>query len=115
MDADSWRTSAAQEMVVAREARSAGNERLARVCARRAAGYIAAEYLRRQGIELSSASAITRLQYLKSIPDLPSTITETVDHFLVRITADHMLPIEADLIKDVYFLAEQLLDEELRA
>lgn len=110
---DSWKTSVAAEMRNAYEARSKGNEGRARVCARRAAGDIAEEYLRRQGIQVESSSAIVRLKILRNLPELPSSLAETIDHFLIRITSEHKLPINADLLEDVYFLTEELLAEKL--
>jgi hypothetical protein len=37
----------------------------------------------------------------------------TLEHFLIHTTPEHNLPMEADLIEDVKFLARELLDEDL--
>jgi hypothetical protein len=113
MSEDSWKTYTIDELELAKDARSGGNEGRARVCARRAAGYIADEYLRRQGIHLESTSALTRLKYLATLPNISAPISDTVNHFLVHTTPEHKLPIDADLINDVYFLAKELLGEKI--
>lgn len=113
MAEDTWKTCTIDELALAKDARSGGNEGRARVCARRAAGYIADEYLRRQGFHLESTSAITRLKYLTTLPNISAPISDTVNHFLIHTTPEHKLPIDADLINDVYFLAIELLDEKV--
>lgn len=98
---------------MAEDARIDGNEGRARVCARRAAGHVAGEFLQRRGIAFRTESALERLRYLESYPGLESGVAEIVQHFLVHTTPEHNLPIEADLIAEVRFLAHYLLDESL--
>lgn len=109
MSADSWEEIVSRELEHAEAARSAGNEGMARVCARRAAGAIIAEYLRREGMPQSKASAFDLLRYMGSQPGMTAHTLEVVGHFLARITPDHELPIEADLIADARWLADELL------
>ncbi|MFC1922500.1 hypothetical protein ACFLY4_04355 [Chloroflexota bacterium] len=108
-----WKHLTNTELKVAEDARQAGNEGRARVCARRAAGHIVGEYLRRAGITFKSESALDRLRYLETYSNTPALTKVTVEHFLVHITPEHKLPIDADLIADVELLARDLLDEEL--
>jgi hypothetical protein len=108
-----WRKLTKSELALAVAARQAGNEGRARVCARRAAGHLAGEYLRREGIEINSESALDRLRRLETYPNTPPSTKKTVNHFLVHITPEHNLPIEADLIADVDLLARDLLGEEM--
>lgn len=98
---------------MAESARSMGNEGRARVCARRAAGHIAGEYLLRRGVTFRTESALERLRYLESYPELKPGEVEIVQHFLIHTTPDHNLPIQADLIADVHSLAQWLLNESL--
>jgi hypothetical protein len=113
MENSGWKQLASIELNMAENARSDGNEGRARVCARRAAGHVAGEYLQRQGITLRTESALEKLRYLESSPELKPEEVEVVQHFLIHITPEHELPINADLIADVHLLAQQLMDESL--
>jgi len=108
-----WKHLTNKELKLAEDARQAGNEGRARVCARRAAGHVVGEYLRREGITNKSESALDRLRYLVSYSKTPALTKVTVDHFLVHTTPEHKLPIDVDLITDVDLLARDLLGEEL--
>lgn len=108
-----WKQLTKSELAIALEARQSGNEGRARVCARRAAGHVAGEYLRRQGVVMKTESALDRLRFLESYPNSPALTKTTVNHFLVHITPENKLPIKADLIADVELLARDLLGEEL--
>ena len=113
MSTTAWRELTNQELISANTARQNGNEGRARVCARRAAGHIAGEYIARHNINFQSESALERLRFLYTSPDLDPMLHETIGHFLVHTTPDHNLPIDADLIEDVQLLARQLLGEPL--
>ena len=109
----SWKMNTLSEIELAEKSRKEGNEGRARVCARRAAGYIIAEYLRRAGFETNPASAIHLLRMLQSLPGISPNTKEVTGHFLARITPEHQLPIDADLIAEARWLAEELLGERL--
>ena len=111
--AGEWRERASSELIQAEAARHSGNEGKARVCARRSAGHVIGEYLERQSIPVSSASAIVRLQQLASLEDADPQAREIAGHFLLRITPDHNLPVEVDLIAEARWLAEHLLGEQI--
>lgn len=113
MTTQDWRQLANQELEMAKTARRSGNEGRARVCARRAAGHITGEYIVRNYINFDSESALERLGYLGSSPEINSNQREIISHFLVHTTPEHQLPIDADLIADVKLLARQLLGESL--
>ncbi len=106
-----WKEQAQNELQMASTARRSGNEGRARVCARRAAGHVIGEYLSRSNILLETESALDRLRYLQTSPQISSHQRQTIEHFLVHTTPEHELPIEADLIADVDLLARQLLGE----
>jgi hypothetical protein len=109
----SWKVNTRSEIYLAEKSRTEGNEGRARVCARRAAGYIIAEYLRREGLGAKEISAISLLRSLQSLPDIRPEVKEVAGHFLVRVTTDHQLPVGADLIAEARWLAEELLGERL--
>jgi chorismate synthase len=113
MSEPDWKIFTRAELELAEESRANGNEGRARVCARRAAGHVAKEYLQQHGININTDSALERLRYLETYPELSSAEVEIVHHFLVHTTPEHNLPIEADLILDVHLLINVLLDEPL--
>jgi hypothetical protein len=107
--ASTWQARFTEEIRQAEAARATGNEGMARVCARRAAGIAVGEYLRRQGLSLSDPSAYVRLKFLLQLPQTPKAVQEVVNHFLIRINPDRSLPIHADLIAEARWLANELL------
>jgi hypothetical protein len=106
---DGWGTRYEREISAARDARQRGNEGMARVCARRAAGIAVGEYFHRRQIAFDRPSAYDRLRFLEVLPDVPVEVHAAAGRLLMRITPDHTLPIEADLIADAEWLAEELL------
>ncbi len=108
---NTWSERFQQELSQAETARSAGKEGRARACARRAAGILIAEYYQRQGIPTSGLSAYELIQKLSSQPHLPTSARERAGYFLQRVTLDHTLPVEADLIQEARRLAAELLDQ----
>jgi len=106
-----WVALVKTELDQAGVARKAGNEGKARVCARRAAGYVIGEYLRRRKLPSIRSSAYTRLQYLQSLPDISPQVREVTDHFLMRINPDYTLPVEVDLLAEVRWLVNELLGD----
>lgn len=100
------------ELARAETARAAGNEGMARVCARRAAGLVVNAYLRHRRLPLPGPSAYDSLRYLVGLPDLPENIRDVAEHFLLRITPDHNLPVNADLVAEARWLKRQLLDRD---
>jgi len=107
----SWKTQFESELQHAESARASGNEGKARVCARRAAGAVVAEYLRRQGIKLERASTYTHLKYLIDLQDISPDLRKTAEHFLLQVTPERSLPIHADLIGEARWLAVYLLQD----
>jgi len=109
-----WESTFIAEIDQANAARQAGKEGMARVCARRAAGIVAAEYLRRRSLPNLGPSVYERLKYLKSLDDLPAGVPEVIEHFLIRVRPDHTLPVDADLIDEAHWLADALLEKRPR-
>lgn len=106
-----WKTALDMESTRAEQARRENNEGMARVCARRAAGHAAGEFLRRLGLADASPSAYDRLQLICALPDIPPVVVDAAQHLLVRLTPEHTLPVEADLINEAIVLRKQLLKE----
>lgn len=100
------------ELKRAEEARSRGNEGQARVCARRAAGIAAREYLIGKGIRPPSASAMDLLQLLKDDPLLPPDVKRIADLLMLRVNEEFNLPVQADLIAEARTLCNVLLNQK---
>jgi hypothetical protein len=111
MENEDWKKLFESEIGQAEKARAEGNEGKARVCARRAAGLVAGEYLSRQSLSRPGHSTYSRLQYLQSLPKVSPKVREAAHYFLMRITPEHKLPIEIDLIAEARWLKETLLDD----
>lgn len=105
---DSWEISYLHEIEQATHARNAGNEGRARVCARRAASFLIAEYLNRQGMQITSSSAHDRLRYFSTLPGLSPAAYEITGHLLMRVDKTFSLPDKIDLIADTQRLAQEL-------
>ncbi len=106
-----WKESFDLELSQAEAAREKGNEGMARVCARRAAGIAAGEYFRRKSVVQAGASAFDRLRQLHELPGMSEEVKTATGYFLQRVTFDHNLPVDVDLISEARLLAEQLLFE----
>jgi HEPN domain-containing protein len=100
------------ELERARQARARGNEGQARVCARRAAGIAAREYLTRQGIRPPSVSAYDLLNLLKDEPRLSPELKQIADHLTLRVTQEFKLPVDADLVAEARRFCEELLENK---
>ena len=105
----SWKTRFDINLHQAEAARAVGNEGKARVCARRAAGIVVEEYLRRQGLQLTQASAYAQLRFLADQAEVAPAVRSVAGHFLLHVSVEHKLPLEADLIDEALWLASQLL------
>lgn len=105
-----WETVYDAEIKTAESARQRGNEGMARVCARRAAGIIAGEYLSRLENREISRNAYKNLKQLSLTPSISEDVREVVFHFLERITPENQLPSQADLVEEAKWLKYKLLD-----
>jgi hypothetical protein len=84
----------------AESARLAGNEGRARVCARRAAGIAARDFLTHHGVRFQETSAYAALQALAEYPTLAPDLRVAALHLTTRLTEAFTLPVDADLISD---------------
>jgi hypothetical protein len=106
-----WKVEYKKEVEHAIIARLNGNEGMARVCARRAAGIVIGEYLKRLGYSNLTHSSFDRLSLFDSFPDVNENYKEVASHFLIKVNPDHKFPLDADLISDVIWLEKSLLSE----
>jgi mycoredoxin len=96
------------ELINARRARQEGNEGKARVCARRAAGAVAYDFLTRRGVPVWTASAYEALQALARLPGLDPDLQSAAAHLTLRLTEAFTLPVDVDLIAEAEFLINRL-------
>jgi hypothetical protein len=100
---------AKEEIIRAQQSRESRNEGRARVCARRAAGYLAKHYLEKNGINDPGSNAMIRLRLLNSLPEVSPEAKLIIKYLLIHVNPNHELPVEVDLIEEVRRLAELLL------
>jgi hypothetical protein len=86
------------ELENAERSRLAGNEGRARVCARRAAGIAARDFLTRHGVRSHDTSAYAALRALAEFHGLAPDLQSAVAHLTTRVTKEFNLPMDADLI-----------------
>ncbi len=104
-----WKKAFEKELFMAENARAVGNEGMARVCSRRAAGIGINEYALRKGFSLSGSSVYEQLKWLQSEQDAPPQAGKIATLLLTRVDYDHNLPQEVDLIQETRNLVELLL------
>ncbi len=107
-----WQEKFTAELNAAQNARAQGNEGRSRVCARRAAGILLSAYFATHGIDYQRPSAYDKLRFFITLPDIPEEIHQVIEHFLVRVTPEYTLPVDADLIADVKWLYARLFPSE---
>lgn len=104
-----WQLKYNSELQHGLQARAEGNEGMARVCARRAAGEIIREFFQRQNLPLDKPSALNALKTLTTYEQISPRAREIATHFVWQITTEHTLPGEVDLLAEVEWLAKELL------
>jgi hypothetical protein len=93
----------------AEQARGRGNEGQARVCARRAAGIAAREYLMRQGKIIRTPSAYDVLNLLAEDSLLSAELRQIAGNLTLRVNEEFKLPPNMDLIAEAGKLCNELL------
>lgn len=109
-----WKENCQAEINGAVAARARGNEGMARVCARRAAGVIIGEYLHRKGFTSYGSSVVDRMSIFNALPDIDLQSKEIASHFLLKVDPEHHLPVDVDLVNEVAWLSKTLLSEDIR-
>lgn len=111
MKISDWQNRSEVELARGERARSEGNEGMARVCARRAAGIIVRAYFEENGVTPGGSSVLNHLRALRDAEAEPARIRETAGRFLLQITPEHVLPGDVDLIAEVGRLKAALFPE----
>lgn len=106
-----WEDELQSEFKQAEAARARGNEGRARVCARRAAGIAAREYLQRIGQPVQTASVLTLLDRIQAQTALSPDLRQAAAHLTLRVTEAFSLPMPVDLIVEAKKLCRALLPE----
>lgn len=96
------------ELDRAENARAAGLEGQARVCARRAAGEAIRDFLTRHGKQVLTPSATDLLSWLQAQPEMPAEARRAAGLLLLRVTPEHELPIPVDLLAETRNLIQIL-------
>jgi hypothetical protein len=103
----------ARELATADAARSRGNEGMARVCARRAAGWAAEAYLQARGQGIADPSVLVQLRQLAKQPGVSLRVHEIIAHLLMPklkddVESDSYFPETIDLVAEARELIEEL-------
>jgi hypothetical protein len=111
-----WRKRVEDALATAEAARARGNEGMARVCARRAAGWTVQAYLEKQGIDLQTISVIKHMQYLLAQEPLASQNRTVLEHMLVPkqkgdLESDSYFPLDVDLVAEARQLITALFPD----
>jgi len=107
MFSDEVRVQVNNELAAAETARAGGNEGKARVCARRAAGAAAREYLRLSGQE-TAGSGYEMLGILAGLAGVPRRAVEAAQFLRLKVDANYQLPVQIDLLHEARVLAQEL-------
>ena len=94
------RQSIEAELESAERARLSGNEGRARVCARRAAGMAARDFLARRGVQARNGSAYEMLKLLAAYPGLAPDLRSAAAHLTTQVTEEFTFPMDVDLIAE---------------
>ena len=105
---------AKSELIKAQRAREAGNEGMARVCARRASGFAIREYFENNGNENLTIplNKLFKDEEIRSV--LPVSLTSSLDHLTVRVDMPFTIPQDIDLIADACKIIEVLSHQDGR-
>ncbi len=108
-----WELQIRVELDRAIRAREQGNEGLARVCARRAAGRALAAYVEKFPRPGWGSSALDRLRGLEQDTQAPEGVRRAAMRLTARVTEDHILPFADDPLEDARLIighVRRLLD-----
>ncbi len=111
-----WQERVERELERADAARARGNEGMARVCARRAAGWAAEAYLTRHGVGLASPNVLEHMRRLIEVGGLRLDIHVKLEHLLTpkqkgEEGAESYFPADIDLVTEARELISALFPE----
>ena len=98
------------ELELAVAVRAAGNEGKARVHARRAAGWAIKAWRERHGYSKKGISAFAYLHGVSSDLSVRGSVREAAANLVLRITSNHELPIETDVLDDARLIVTYCID-----
>ncbi len=96
------------ELNMAEQSHQEGNEGMARVCARRAAGLALRKYITDIGEDRPDLNNFEILSDQKIRKILPAELHTWLDHLSMRVDINHKLPAGIDLIADTRNFIEYL-------
>lgn len=107
-----------QALEQAASARARGNEGMARVCARRAAGWAAEAYLQAHGAGIADPSVLVQLRQLAKQPGLSPRLHEIIGHLVMPklkddLESDSYFPADIDLLAEARELIDALNHSQL--
>jgi hypothetical protein len=97
-----------RELSLGESARQKGNEGMARVCARRAAGLAAQESLAQWGVDVHKINGLDALRIFSQGSDFPAAIRHSAVLLTMRVTPEHQFPIEVDLLQEARNFIQEL-------
>lgn len=108
-----WSERVERELATAEAARARGNEGMARVCARRAAGWAVQAYLEKQGVDLKTVSVLEQMRYMLKVEGLRLETRRILEHILVAKEegedgGDSYFPLDVDLVAEARQLVAEL-------
>jgi HEPN domain-containing protein len=109
MSLDEARSKIEAECSVARRSRSAGNDGMVRVCARRAAGVAITYWLQEKEGERRGMDAVTQLRALQRDPSIPEGVREAAKRLTARVTEQFDAPYSNDPLEDCRVIIDYVL------
>jgi hypothetical protein len=94
------------ELAKAERARAERREGMARVCARRAAGWALRSYYVTRTGRAAPTSALDLLRWFQADPAAPAELRDAAQRLTVRVTEDFRLPHSGDPILDARRIVE---------
>ncbi|MCW5873780.1 MAG: hypothetical protein KIS88_03960 [Anaerolineales bacterium] len=101
----SWQDTVRKELATADAARARGNEGMARVCARRAAGWAIKAHLGEAGVNLDTNSVIEHFRHMLAQDDTQAELRLLLEHLRMpklrpNLEEDSFFPEDIDLIAE---------------
>ena len=113
----SWQDTVRHELAHAERARASGNEGMARVCARRAAGWAIKAHLGEAGVDLDTNSVIEHFRHMLAQDDTQAEQRLLIEHLRMpklrpNLEEDSFFPEDIDLIADARQMIRLLFPNE---
>lgn len=96
------------ELINAKKHRDEKNEGKSRVCARRAVGFAISAYYAENSLRVGEMNAMSLIRSLRNEPGLPGHVEQALDALVMRVSPDHDLPDEVDLISSAQVVFDHL-------